>query len=54
MSVEEPLPSWGLVSILIQPMSNLSITHTTVMEFLNRVMKELLVFRIDRGKRESC
>ena len=51
MSVEEPLPSWGLVTPLPQPFRNLAIPHTTVMEFLDGVMKELLVFGV-RGNPE--
>ena len=41
----------GLVPFLPQPLCDLAIPHTTVMEFLDPVMKELLVLGI-RGNPE--
>jgi len=42
----EPFSSGGLVSILIQPFSNLPIPHTTVLEVLDGIVKELLIVGI--------
>ena len=51
MRVVEPLSPDRLVTPLPQPFRNLAIPHTTVMEILDRVMKELLVFGV-RGNPE--
>ena len=51
MRVVEPLTPDCLVTPLPQPFRNLAIPHTTVMEFLDPIVKELLVFGV-RGNPE--
>ena len=51
MRVVEPLSPDCLVTPLPQPFRNLAIPHTTVMEFLDPIVKELLVFGV-RGNPE--
>ena len=46
MSVEEPFPSGGLVSVFIQPDRNLLIPHTSIVKVFDGVVKELLIFGI--------
>ena len=46
MSVEEPFPSWGLVSVFIQPDRNLAIPQTLIVKVLDGIVKELLIVRI--------
>ena len=42
----EPFSSGGLLLILIQPFSNLPIPHTTVLEVLDGIVKELSIVGI--------
>ena len=51
MRVVEPLSPDCLVTPLPQPFRNLAIPHATVMEFLDPIVKELLVFGV-RGNPE--
>ena len=46
MSVEEPFPSGGLVSVFIQPDRNFLIPHTSIVKVFDGVVKELLIFGI--------
>ena len=46
VTVEEPLSSWGLVFILIQPLCNLTITQTLIMEVLDDIVQFGLVVGI--------
>mgnify|MGYP000397969952 CR=1 FL=1 len=46
MRVVEPLSPDCLVTPLPQPFRNLAIPHTTVMEFLDGIVKELLIVGI--------
>jgi hypothetical protein len=52
--VEEPQTSWGLVSILIQPLSNLAITQTLIVQVLNDIVQFYLVVGVWCGIGESC
>ena len=44
--VEELFSSGGLVSLLIQPLSNFAIPHTSIVKVFDGVVKELLIFGI--------
>ena len=53
MSVEEPFPSGGLVSVFIQPDRNLTIPHTFIVKVFDGVVKELLIFGIGCNEKVS-
>ena len=53
MVSEEPFPIGSLIPILVQPFCDLFERPTILTKFDNRIVKELLVVGINRGKSES-
>jgi len=53
VSVEEPFPSGGLVSVFIQPDRNLAIPQTLIVKVFDGVVKELLIFGIGCNEKVS-
>ena len=54
VSVVEKVPSRGLIPLLIQPLCNLAISHTSIVEVQDGVVKELLVFGIGCDEKVPC